>query len=513
MKHSTYIILILLTILFFKCSIQVTGVETTNGIVSATIVNEDGTPAPHTPVFLMPLSYDPVKDNPLPDYLNDTTDENGNCTIIVEKEGSYNLLAIHPVTLTKSFRSAVDVYNDTVAVIDTLKVPGAARIELPDTVDTITSYLYIPGTNLYQNLAEEILFHVDNKIHVIFDSIPAEIIPGLFFGKEDSLFYTIPLTDLFTVTSGDTVNLTLMTEWLSYTSANSGLPSDKISSVMTDDAGILWVGTNMDGLATFDGTTWVVYTTQNSQLPNNSIQALAHETDGTIWIGTTSGAVSIKNNIWQVYTVFNSEIPSNFVKAIAIDSAGNTWFGTTNGCAEFDGINWNQHTGPADSHIGAVNAVAVDKLGVIMAGTESGLFIYDGKQWKNIKVSTTEYQYNSIQDIAVDNNNTAWFATSKGLASYSEGECTIYDNIGLDFFTSKLQSIAIDWNNIVWAGSFYDGTIVKGSNPAVLYNEQNTDALKDAIRINDIDAHTKNTIFFATEYEGIILIQFTYVYK
>ena len=185
MKRSIYIVLVLLIVAFLRCSIQVTGVETTNGMVTATIVNQDGTPAPNTPVFLMPLSYDPVKDNPFSDYLSDTTDENGSCNIIVEKEGSYNLLATHPVTLTRSFRSAVDVNNDTVVVIDTLKVPGAAKIELPDTVDTVTSYLYIPGTGLYERLAEETLFHVDDKIHVIFDSIPAEIIPGLFFGKED----------------------------------------------------------------------------------------------------------------------------------------------------------------------------------------------------------------------------------------------------------------------------------------------------------------------------------------
>jgi hypothetical protein len=59
--------------------------ETTNGMVSVTIVNGDGTPASYTPVFLIPLSHDPAKGISLPDNLHDTTDENGNCDIIVDK--------------------------------------------------------------------------------------------------------------------------------------------------------------------------------------------------------------------------------------------------------------------------------------------------------------------------------------------------------------------------------------------------------------------------------------------
>lgn len=512
MKHSTYITLILLTVAFFKCSVQVTGVETTNGIVTATIVNEDGTPASHVPVFLMPLSYDPVKGSPLPDYLSDTTDENGTGTIVIEKEGSYNLLAIHSITLTRSFRPAIEVANDTVAVYDTLREPGAAKIELPDTVDTVTSYLYIPGTNRYQKLSEEVLFHVDNKIHVIFDYIPAGITPGIYFGKEDSLFNAIPLTAAFLVTSGDTVNITTQVEWLSFTTANSGLPSDNISSVIRDYAGILWVGTRIDGLAAFDNSSWVTYTAQNSELPNNSVQALAQEPDGTIWVGTNGGVASIKNTIWQVYTTFNSDLHNNYITAIAIDSAGNRWFGTNNGCAEFDGTNWKHHSGSFNSNIGAVYSITIDKQGIVLAGTGDGLFIYDKTEWKNIQVSDDEYQYNSIQDIAVDKNNVSWLATSKGLASYSDGECTTYDSIGADFFFSKLQSIAVDWNNTVWAGTFFEGCIVKAGNPVVIYNEVNTGVLKDVIRINDINVYAQNTIYFATEYEGIILIQFTSVY-
>jgi ligand-binding sensor domain-containing protein len=157
--------------------------------------------------------------------------------------------------------------------------------------------------------------------------------------------------------------------------------------------------------------------------------------------------------------------------------------------------------------------MTVDKQGLVMAGTGDGLYIYENQQWRNITVSETEFMYNDIQDIAIDINNTGWFATAKGLASYAKGVCSIHDTLGLTFFTSKLQCVAVDWNNIVWVGSFFDGTVAKCSNPVVLYDKTNTAALKDVVRINDIDTYTTNKIFFATEYNGIILIEFTYVYK
>jgi len=509
------IVIILLAAMISKlntCSINIAGgatSETTNGTISARILHEDGTPAANTPVFLVPVSFNPVTDNTSSGCLKDTTDEQGRCTIIVTKTGRYNLLATDPVTLTRSLYPAIEIQKETIVLSDTLRIPGAARIELPDSVDTIAGYLYIPGTNRYQKLAEETLLHVGNKIQVVFDSIPAAAMPGIYFGTSDSLFYSIPLTNIFRVFSGDTVNLFVQVEWLAYSTANSGLPSNNVMAVMADKSGTLWAGTFSSGLATFDGTNWFVYTTQNSQLPSNSVEALAQASDGTIWVGTTGGAVRITGTGWQVYTMSTSGIPKNYITAVAVDSIGNTWFGTFNGCVEFDGIIWKQHTNPLGSSMGAVNAITVDKQGLVMVGTDDGLFIYNKKEWKKIAVSASSFQYNSITDIAVDLNNVIWLATESGLASYSSGACTIYENIGLTFFTSKLQSIAIDWNNTVWAGTFYEGTVVKGSNPVVVYNGNNTGVLKGAVRINDIDACTKNTICFGTDYNGIILVKFT----
>ena len=501
-----------------RCSVDVAGgtIETTNGYVVGAIVDENNLPASNTEVLLLPSSYNPLGNYTVSDSFIDTTDNKGRYSFTVTRRGDYTVQATHlsqnTGTLIRGIH--VDFEEEYLYAPDgILKSPGAARIELPDTVDTVTSYIYIPGTKRYQKLSEEILFYVNNMIQVIFDSIPAVELPGIFFGKGDTSFNTIPLTAPFTALSGDTVNLTIQATWHTYTTANSGLPNDDVAAVMTDNTGKLWVGTDMDGLAIRDDTNWTVYTKQNSQLPGNSVQSLACEPNGAVWIGTTSGIVHIQNSIWYVYTTLNSGLHSNFISSIAFEETGMKWFGTTNGCAVFDGNDWTQYSMVDGYLIGTVNAVAVDEEGVVLVGTGDGLYTFDNQVWKKVEISKTDYMYNDIQGIAVDNSNTAWLATAKGLAGFKDGKASIHDTLGLTFFSSNLQCIAVDWNNIFWAGSFYEGTIVKGSNPVVLYNEKNTPALQNVSRINDIDTRTTNSIYFGTENNGIIAITFSYVCK
>jgi hypothetical protein len=506
---SIFIIIVLLLIAGCANMMAGGGSGAGNSAVVGKIYNESGAPSPNTEVTIIPESYNPVADGPLPAELSDTTDASGMFNVNVPK-GTYNIQAVHLSQRTRLLIRGITADNDTITVgEDTLKQPGAAKIELPDTVDTNTGYIYLPGTILYQKLSEETLFYVNNTIHVIFDSIPAGTTPGIYFGREDPLFNPFPLTKAFTVTSNDTVNLTIQVEWFSYTTANSGLPDNKIQCVLTDDAGVLWIGTDMNGLATFDGTNWVVYTTQNSQLPNDLTRALAREPDGTIWVGTTGGVVSIKNGTWQAYTTANSGIPFNLIIAVAVDSAGNKWFGSVNGCIEFDGTQWKHHTGSGNDNIVAPNAIAADKEGVVMVGTEDGLFTYDNNQWEFMQIAENGSSYNSIQDITVDNTNTAWLATSEGLVSYRGGTFTIHDDPGSGYTNTELQSIATDWNNVVWIGTEYNGNIIRYGNPVVTYNGVNTGALNGVIGISDIDAYTENMVCFATKSSGIITVRFT----
>ncbi len=515
-QFSLLLLLLAMTSMFHSCSVNVAGgatSETTNGLVTATVYHPDGSTASECMTLLMPVDYDPVKNEKLPENLVKTTDENGSCTFQVFESGNFNLYAAYDGT--RLFQAGITVKENNITVTDTLQELGAAIIELADTVDTLTSYLYIPGTNMYQKLAGENMLHINNIFRVIFDSIPTATIPGIYFGKKDLVFNSIPLTDALTIAPHDTLNLTTtQVLWSTITKANSELPDNGVSAMMVDNAGKIWVGT-AEGLATFDGKAWELFNMQTSDIPGNSIQTIAQGPDGTVWVCTAEGIVNIKNGIWTIYTTVSTNLSFHSMHAVAIDSSGHVWFGAPEGCVEFDGAQlWTPHDVTFNGMpIMFVNALAVDKDGVVLVGTDNGVYTHDGFEWNQVSLAENNPLYGEIHDITVGPDNTWWFTTDGGLASFHEDSSILYDNTIIGVMDPRLKSLAIDWNNIVWTGFYTTGNILKFSSPVVLYNQSNTDVLKGITQINDIVIGNDKSIYFATEYNGIVTVRFSSIFN
>jgi hypothetical protein len=72
---------------------------------------------------------------------------------------------------------------------------------------------------------------------------------------------------------------------------NSSLPDNHINSLLSDEKGSIWIGTN-NGLAHFDvNGKWTVFNKNNSKLPNNSISGLLSNGD-RFWVGTIVGGLA-----------------------------------------------------------------------------------------------------------------------------------------------------------------------------------------------------------------------------
>jgi diguanylate cyclase (GGDEF)-like protein len=100
-----------------------------------------------------------------------------------------------------------------------------------------------------------------------------------------------------------------------------GLPSQSLKSVVQDQQGYMWLGTQF-GLSRFDGTTFTNYNTQNSPfLPSNGINKLLVDSSGLLWVGTKSGLVVINPATFAAQE-FNIKGP---VIDILEDSKGSIW--------------------------------------------------------------------------------------------------------------------------------------------------------------------------------------------
>lgn len=118
----------------------------------------------------------------------------------------------------------------------------------------------------------------------------------------------------------------------SYDFDNSQLPGLWISALYMDVQGNLWVGT-LSGLARRNiDDSWLVFTTENSLLPDNNISALAPDGQGGMWIGAIWGGLThfAADGLLDLVNTSNSPLPSNWIKQLLLDGNGDLWVSSKN---------------------------------------------------------------------------------------------------------------------------------------------------------------------------------------
>ncbi|HEX7509909.1 MAG TPA: DUF2341 domain-containing protein, partial [Chitinivibrionales bacterium] len=169
-------------------------IETTNGLVSGTIVLPSGSPGAGVQVKLLPVDYDYVKNaDPVE---TDTTDSLGAYTFSKIPFGYYTVEAVHINNRTRLISSGIHVVFDTMTIhADTLRQTGAIRVTLPPGIDGATGYVYIPGTTFFA--------FFNDRTDVVVDSIPVGDISQIMYSATNSSNSTILRYGVH-VASGDT---------------------------------------------------------------------------------------------------------------------------------------------------------------------------------------------------------------------------------------------------------------------------------------------------------------------
>ncbi|MCY3870548.1 MAG: sigma 54-interacting transcriptional regulator, partial [Gemmatimonadetes bacterium] len=112
---------------------------------------------------------------------------------------------------------------------------------------------------------------------------------------------------------------------LKFYGIEDGLIDHKVTDLLLDQAGNLWIAT-LSGLSHFDGRTFQTFTTEDG-LPNNRIRCLFEGSQGHLWLGTEGGVAHYNGQHFQ--TIKSPHIAP--VSQILEDRDGNFYFGTTMG--------------------------------------------------------------------------------------------------------------------------------------------------------------------------------------
>jgi len=187
--------------------------------------------------------------------------------------------------------------------------------------------------------------------------------------------------------------------WDTYITADQGLARNEITDIASGPNGQIWFATLRNGISVLDGGLWTTYTRSSTGggLPSDWVQSIVMDQDGRMWIGTqafyeggwTGGGVTMYDPTTGTWITYNRDntgpngLGGNFAQAVAIDDAGRLWVGT-----------------------GTARETSSDNLGY-------GLTVFDGLTWMTYTHENTGGGLSSdrISDIAFDSQGRIWLAT------------------------------------------------------------------------------------------------------
>lgn len=303
--------------------------------------------------------------------------------------------------------------------------------------------------------------------------------------------------------------------WITYTTQNSDIATNNITSIALDSSGGKWFGSD-SGIVHLNNELWSVYSLVDSSSVNLGVANdlhIGYSLSGSteIWVATEHGIpiYSPKEEILNLeshYTTINSGIISNRVTTLYNDHYGVKWIGSDSGLSRFDGDLWLVFTD--ENHLSNNNIKHIDshRNGRIYAATQGGgvsRLIDSGvdaitsaspysKDWSDILSD-------SVNAVLVNNDGSQWFGSNEGLNYHTSTQANLNwwsytESEGL--INNFVQSIALDSSKVLWIGT------KKGVSTFDTLENWNSFTKEDGLSgndIRDIEVDVDGSIWFATE--------------
>lgn len=266
---------------------------------------------------------------------------------------------------------------------------------------------------------------------------------------------------------------------------SDGLSNNTVRSIIKDDKGILWIGTE-NGLNRYDAYTFKQFNNKNnksSTISDSFIRVLFKDRSGNIWIGTDNGGLiyydwkSENTTTYKFNPNDENSISENSITAICESKDGSIWIGTISAGLNHFNRKTNKFTRYKHNRSiknslsnNYVQTLAEDEEGNLWIGTKGG-----GLNWYSPKTNVFKVFYSypdkpnslssiNINDIIIDKDSLIWIATDYGLNSLSlkSNNFTRYYPLLNDInktIGNKINKLYLNHAGYLWLGT--DDGVVK----------------------------------------------------
>lgn len=281
-------------------------------------------------------------------------------------------------------------------------------------------------------------------------------------------------------------------------SLQEGLSRSGVYSILQDNAGFLWVGTEGGGVCIFDGKNFINYTRQNGLAAEN-VRVIFEDDRGVIWLGTSNG-LSYFNGKKFFSLSTDDGLADNFVRSITQDHEGNIWVGTNKGISIIDpdekGISGKLNFNFNLPHMKVRSLLAQGE--VVWIGTDKGLCKYEDH-----KITIYDKEHGLSNELILcmyeDFEGSLWVGTQEGL-NRMDGE--FFESWGIEdgLAHERVRSITQDMYGQLWIGTS-DGVSIYNGWEFKSLSEQN--GLSNE-RVRCITHDSFDNIWIGTYFGGIM---------
>ncbi|MBI3155014.1 MAG: diguanylate cyclase [Burkholderiales bacterium] len=238
--------------------------------------------------------------------------------------------------------------------------------------------------------------------------------------------------------------------------------------------GRLWIGTETDGLASYDPATdrVVDHGGAAGARPWPTIRALAEDADGAIWAGSVGGGLLRFDRARGRFDSWRADgkagaLPDDRIFALQFDAAGTLWIGHWRGLARlargartFEPV-WPAASAPA-AEGAAVQALAVAGDGALWAGTAQGEVLRVGRGDGGIarSVAPARAAADAVAAIVPDAEGRIWIGRASGIDLHDAGSGALRRRLRHDpadpgaLAGNEVSSLLRDRDGAVWIGGY-----------------------------------------------------------
>jgi len=230
-----------------------------------------------------------------------------------------------------------------------------------------------------------------------------------------------------------------------------GLSQTQVISLLQDNKGYLWVGTNGGGVNIFDGKSFKNITTDEG-LAGNIVFSIVSDNEGNIWFGTDQGVCKYDGKKFVTYDESNG-LPHKYVYSLMFRKNGDLVIGTFRGVGILNNNSIVKLEGNENLDNTTVFSIIEKDDNELWFGTgDKGVIGFTDNKYIEYTVNDGLF-HNQIWNLNFDSKNRLWVSTSNGLNYISEGVVKNADHGG-----TYMNSLKIDNNNMIFVK--YDGWIV-----------------------------------------------------